>query len=90
MGYYFYHVKLSNLVRLATDIETDIEILVKRLASDIRSDAFEKNTVDVIDMTRDVVDIKKFALLVQMQGAVQTSLKIGEAFLTSVRRVFRC
>ena len=83
--------KKQNEINLQTSpeslVKTCIEQLVKRLDSDIRSETFEAKTVEIIEMTRNVVDVGRFAILVKDHGAVQTSLKIGGTFVSSVRAI---
>ena len=77
-----------NLMTSPADItKSHLEIFLGRLSSDIRSGAFEQKTVEMIEMTRNVANVKKFAMDVKKEGAIQTGLKLGSLFLSSVRSV---
>ena len=78
---------LNLLTNPAEITKVNLEIFVKRLSKDIRSEVFEEKTVEMIENTRNVADVKKFALLVKKQGAIQTGLKIGNAFVISSRKI---
>ena len=53
----------------------------------MRNEAFEQPTVDTINMVRNVSDVKLFALEVKKHGAVQIGHKLGNRFLSSVRKI---
>ena len=55
----------------AVDItRAKLESLVKRLSTDLKEDTFEKDTVECIEMIRNVSDVKSFAIKVRKIGAV--------------------
>ena len=77
-----------NLLTSPADItKANMEIFVKRVSSDIRREVFEERTVDMIVNTRNVADVKNFALSVKKQGAIQTGLKLCSSFISSTRKI---
>lgn len=81
----------QNNLALSTKAEDIIrrrmENLVKRLSCDIKKEAFEDQAVECIETTKNVCDVKSFAVQVRKHGAVQTRHRIGEQFLESTRKL---
>ena len=89
-----YNTKLTkkkNNLELATKVEdvtrSNLSVLVKRLGSDLKNDTFEKDAVEAIELSRNVCDLRKFAVEVRKKGSVQTSHILGGVFKDSAKKL---
>ena len=64
-----------------------MESFVKRLSNDLKKDTFDERTVDTMELTRNVCDIKSFAIEIRKCGAVQAGHKLVTKFLNSTRKL---
>ena len=72
----------------AKDIcKTKLRTLVNRLSSDLKNDSFDEPAVNIIEMVRNVSDLKQFALEVKKYGAIQAGHRLSSKFLLSVREI---
>ena len=72
----------------AVDItKTKMKTFVKRLSNDLKKDTFDEQTVDTIELVRNVCDVKSLALEVRKCGAVQAGHKLVTKFLSSTRKL---
>ena len=67
--------------------KTKMETFVKRLSNDLKKDTFDEQTVDTIELARNVCDVKSFALEVRKCGAMQAGHKLVTKFLSSTRKL---
>ena len=84
-------VKRAEEIRLTKDVgkivETELLSLVKRLHKDLSSEIFEDKTVEVIELTRNVCDLKSIAEKVDEKGAVLVGLLTEDLFVNSARQI---
>ena len=57
------------------------------MSNDLKKDTFDEQTVDTIELVRNVCDVKSFALEVRKCGAVQAGHKLVTKFLSSTRKL---
>ena len=83
--------KRSNDIVLATKadeiVKTNLVCLVTRLELDLRKDTFEKETVDVIELIRNVTDIKALSVEVRAKGYIHTAHMLGFKFTDSAKKI---
>ena len=53
----------------------------------MKNDTFDEPAVNIIEMVRNVSDLKQFALEVKKHGAVQAGHRLSGKFLLSVREI---
>ena len=91
VAYFTKLAKRNNDLSISTsalDIsKTKLLTLVKKLSVDLKKDTFEEPTVKTIEMTRNISDLRMFALEVRKDGAVKTGHKLGNKFVNSVRKI---
>ena len=84
-------VKRAEEIRLTKDVgkivETELLSLVKRLDNDLSSEIFEDKTVEVIELTRNVCDLRSIAEKVDEKGAVLVGLLTEDLFVNSARQI---
>ena len=66
---------------------TKMETFVKRLSNDLKKDTFDERTIDTMELTRNICDIRSFAIEVRKCGAVQAGHKLVTKFLSSTRKL---
>ena len=64
-----------------------METFVKRLSNDLKKDTFDERTIDTMELTRKICDIRSFAIEVRKCGAVQAGHKLVTKFLSSTRKL---
>ena len=83
--------KKNNDVALVTKadeiVKTNLVCLIQRLETDLRKDTFEKETVEVIELIRNVTDLKSLAVEVRDNGYIQTAHKFGIKFVESAKKI---
>ena len=57
------------------------------MSSDLKKDTFDEQTVAAMELTRNVCDIKSFAIEIRKCGAVQAVHKLVTKFLNSTRKL---
>ena len=68
-------------------MKTSLVCLTKQLEADLRKDTFEKETVEVIELIRNVAYVKSFSVEVNANGYIQTANKLGIKFVDSARKI---
>ena len=67
--------------------ETELITLANRLYDDLSAEVFEKKTVEVIELTRNVCDLKSFAEQLDEQGSVLFGTLSEDLFLKSAKQI---
>ena len=64
-----------------------MQSLIKRMKRDIRVEVFDENTIEIIEDTRVITDLKTLSTEVMKQGPVLLVIKKAQSFLEVVRRL---